>query len=1413
MKCDPKKEEGIALISTLLMLSMVTFVAVAFLSLSRRERATVTVVKNITDARMMADTAKDRAISDIMSDLISQTNRFRYDIRNSRFYQRPGGFVSGEVSPTNANFSYSGGVRLDSADLLINIGNLFFDPRVPVVVDLDGDRRGDEFRHYLDFNRNGRFEWTGTFEGTNNAGAPLGYQERFFGDPQWIGVLEQPDRVHSKTNKFVGRYSYIAIPISKTLDLNTIHNNGKQISNSQEGFTRNHGVGPWEIDLAGFLAELNTNGWDRTGFDYIYETNSGFSSSGDAFRHAHLLSSHRYNSGTNTTPDYGRLATLEDVFGSAGGGLLALDHMDQLGSGDQAYGGKYYPEDGNAVDIPWFGAPKPWPYFDVQELFETNAFTEYHPFTERMEDMMDNTAHHDRYTYYRMISQIGTGTAPDIRPPSKFNLNYRNVFPEWETNLVSWTNDPIELFTLIADTLLKKRFGLSITDDRFLVPVYDPNDADSYYHQGIHQSLQLAANIYDAISGEKNPSWDYFGSYSGSERVVHEGLVYQAVGSPPANVRPYAAHASWTLIPHAPTIFRPLLHHDSTNDIVYIRSYQVETNLDFLTEQWLTLRYPSDRTLLATMTNSLAYGVPIVIGAKKGLPAFSGLDHGVSMSLTRKLEVMSDVTDTNLFVMTNLNQKLLLSANNVSKLLAWNSYTQAYPNPVRIVGQLTMNAVVKDALSNIVTEVSTWTSQNLFSDTKTFVGRDYYQKLFPINSLITNATYKTNSPFLVSVGPEDYQNPSYFPSHEFTYESTNQLYFYMFDTVTDSLIDFVSFDNIVVNINLADSVDALPPEIQEMWDMNKGQNVVDASPLQMRTNLPVAIATNIPAGVWKQIGFSAGLQIYQGEISQYWNPPDFNGVNQRNRDIAQFRRYVSLPSSVYGTPRTILSFTNEIQAGYSPTIVIRTNVALHVNDPLVHYTLDDLSLRSNPQPGFRPDEVPELWNYTNFLQETRIDPTYPFNLGYDPWGGGFQTNMLTEHQIQFDDFNPAIKDPGVRWSDDWNFPVSGLGNVGWLGRVHRGSPWQTIYMKAGVVNMNVWNDWASPWVSGLTNASVYHPTSDWSLFDMFVAYPSRAANAGVLSVNQTNYAAWSAVLSSVTVLSNKVDDAVYDWNNNRKQFWGARQFTNILIEPTSDQMRTNLNAIARVRRAKSGGVFTSVGDILSVPELTTGGNGLGLTFSPYLQIGNTLVEDLYQTPIDRVMTNYSYQQMFGLTDEAYEAIPQQIMSLLKLEDYPRYSVYFYGQALKPAPRSIYLIPGPYKGICTNYQIIGEYAAKADVRIDGVNSVVEFADTDVDIANNVIRRSGSRMAFRLEHTERFSGNIKGTQVRFTVGDTATLPDPLLNNQIYYVKDVGIDWMQFSYVPGGVAIDLLDVGVGTNGVTTVPKAVIESYTILD
>ena len=74
----------------------------------------------------------------------------------------------------------------------------------------------------------------------------------------------------------------------------------------------------------------------------------------------------------------------------------------------------------------------------------------------------------------------------------------------------------------------------------------------------------------------------------------------------------------------------------------------------------------------------------------------------------------------------------------------------------------------------------------------------------------------------------------------------------------------------------------------------------------------------------------------------------------------------------------------------------------------------------------------------------------------------------------------------------------------------------------------------------------------------------------------------------------------------------------------------------------------------------------------------------------------------GISDELYEWLPQQMMSLLRCSSSPRYVIYCYGQALKPAPDSI-ITPAADQsfGMITNYQIVSEIATRAVVRFNSM----------------------------------------------------------------------------------------------------------------
>ena len=118
------------------------------------------------------------------------------------------------------------------------------------------------------------------------------------GDPEWIGGLQHPEFAHAADNGFVYRYAYLVVPAGQTLDLNYIHNQALRPAKTKldpngPDFLRNQGVGTFEINLAGFLHDLNTNLYAWGGL-YRYDPIGGSPAAGTAFADAGSLLAYRY---------------------------------------------------------------------------------------------------------------------------------------------------------------------------------------------------------------------------------------------------------------------------------------------------------------------------------------------------------------------------------------------------------------------------------------------------------------------------------------------------------------------------------------------------------------------------------------------------------------------------------------------------------------------------------------------------------------------------------------------------------------------------------------------------------------------------------------------------------------------------------------------------------------------------------------------------------------------------------------------------------------------------------------------------------------------------------------------------------------------------------------------------------------
>src|SRR5262249_44086471 len=83
-----------------------------------------------------------------------------------------------------------------------------------------------------------------------------------------------------------------------------------------------------------------------------------------------------------------------------------------------------------------------------------------------------------------------------------------------------------------------------------------------------------------------------------------------------------------------------------------------------------------------------------------------------------------------------------------------------------------------------------------------------------------------------------------------------------------------------------------------------------------------------------------------------------------------------------------------------------------------------------------------------------------------------------------------------------------------------------IFTNSGMISPSLLST-NNPMIVGqvMPDAAFSVPTNDWRALDVFTTAINDNATHGQLSVNQTNLAAWSAVLSGVNVLSNAVTSA------------------------------------------------------------------------------------------------------------------------------------------------------------------------------------------------------------------------------------------------------------------------------------------------
>src|ERR1035437_9285053 len=172
-----RTEQGIALVITLIMLSVTLVMAVAFLAIANRERNAVTTTTDTATARHGAETALAYAEAQIVANILSSNAAaYNFSLLVSTNYINANGFDSvWGANPANVNYDYliNGSTIFTTAERNQNIANLWFLPRAPVFITTNRVTGGADFRYYLDLNRNGRFETNYFGQDFDNLGNPI----------------------------------------------------------------------------------------------------------------------------------------------------------------------------------------------------------------------------------------------------------------------------------------------------------------------------------------------------------------------------------------------------------------------------------------------------------------------------------------------------------------------------------------------------------------------------------------------------------------------------------------------------------------------------------------------------------------------------------------------------------------------------------------------------------------------------------------------------------------------------------------------------------------------------------------------------------------------------------------------------------------------------------------------------------------------------------------------------------------------------------------------------------------------------------------------------------------------------------------------------------------------------------------
>jgi len=723
------------------------------------------------------------------------------------------------------------------------------------------------------------------------------------------------------------------------------------------------------------------------------------------------------------------------------------------------------------------------------------------------------------------------------------------------------STNAVEFFTNLSSRLLS---ASGYPFEANSIPVYTNNTF--VFSPDVRRILQVAANIYDAETNHH-----------------------------------YAADDGVDL----PTVLRPTFRRQINGSYtnIFIGGFAevgivTGTNGAQLSVP-LDLNDDADRAVAGAVPDQNIYDVPWIIGVKKGFPNFNEFAMQSVAQITRKLQVRKP----SLFSPPNTtNQLFVVGISNVFAFEAWNSYASNYARAVQIFAandlaiqlNFTNDSTFDQRGSNIIIRINVSTVTNVDSGAWLGTGRVSNPRAASfVVPLFTNITILRDSflraePASFSAANtnsganlfEGFEQTRRFLLPQFNLSVSNRIRFVMLDTASGRVVDYVQLSGL-------NGVRDLTSELlSHATTFSDGSATGQSEAIFWQTNRPAGAnsPSNPPAGVINQIQAALGII----------NVADWNSVGagqaspaNKQKQIDAFRNFMFPPYTTTGLVATV---------PFSPTRRTSQYVTWQANDPLVHFTRQDLTSRylvltRREQPN---GAVMPLHNIGRL------------NDCFEPWGGRPTSSGGSLVPI----YGVAYKDAAIRASDVWNFGDGGSMSIAWIGKVHRGTPWQTLYLKSQDVEPSVWTNWLGGW--NAEQAMLARPVSDRALISAMTMLLNTNSPAGLLSANSSDTSAWQQALGGLLVITNSSTD---------EELFSAPPLVRFETNMMSAASPQAAGIAAAIVQRRGSATWTLSGEVLEIPELSEG--------SPWLN------------------TNSSVQLQSGISDEAYEAIAVQLLPRLR----------------------------------------------------------------------------------------------------------------------------------------------------------------------